>query len=384
MDTVLFKKTSLPERGIYLFILCFVFHGSALGQTSLAETITFDGIERNYIIHLPPSYNEEANLPLVFNFHGLGSNALQQEFYSDMNRVADEKEFIVCYPNGVDGIWNVGFGGDQDDVGFVLALIDHLATNYHIDLTRVFSCGMSNGGYFSYRLACEATDRIAAIASVTGSIVPNRLAQCIPGRPIPIMQIHGTQDGTVPYDGFAFGISQEALITFWKESNNCSTLPDTTEIPDIVIEDGVTGIRIDYTDCEGISQIAFYRLEGGGHTWPGSPLIIGPTSLDFSASEVIWDFFKQFSLDGISTSTETADNTEELTLYPIPAENFAFLEFTGKIQDISVFDISGNKVINLHGDMGNRHRLDISGLSKGLYFVHINNSGYLIRKIIKL
>ena len=162
-----------------------------------------DGVLRDYNFRVPSGYDGSTALPLVINMHGYTSNASQQEFYSNMTPIAEEQNFFVVYPNGIGNAWNVGFPGvpfvnGVDDVGFINALIDTLTNNYLVDLTRVYSTGMSNGGYMSYRLACELNDRITAIASVTGSMNDSMRYHCYNPQSIPVLEIHGTDDPTVP------------------------------------------------------------------------------------------------------------------------------------------------------------------------------------------
>ena len=191
----------------FILLIAIQFSVVAFGQQDISGTIMHDGLERTYYLHLPTNYVEGTPLPLVFNLHGFSSNALEQGLYSNMNPTADANDFLVCYPEGTsDGnnqFWNVGWNPTVtvDDVGFINALIDEFDANYSIDLTRVYSCGMSNGGFMSYKLACDLGERFAAVASVTGGMSHNQSNTCNPVRKIPTMQIHGTADPTVAYEG---------------------------------------------------------------------------------------------------------------------------------------------------------------------------------------
>ncbi|RMF00022.1 MAG: hypothetical protein D6772_06880, partial [Bacteroidetes bacterium] len=163
-----------------LYLFCFLIAAlgvpdAAYSQERIIGRITHDGLEREYRLYVPAAYDGQSPWPLVFNFHGFTSNAAQQEIYSNMNTVADTAHFLVCYPEGIGNAWNVGwsFGSTADDVGFVDALIDSLSLAYELDAGRIYACGMSNGGFMSYRLACERSNRFAAIASVTGSMTRN-------------------------------------------------------------------------------------------------------------------------------------------------------------------------------------------------------------------
>ena len=147
-----------------------------IGTLEFFET-TVDGFDREYYLFVPPSYDGSSAVPLVLNLHGSGSSAPEQVAYSKMNLVADTAGFLVAIPEAVDSFWSSGFSfvppTAPDDVNFLLTMIDEISANYAVDADRVYSTGMSNGGFMSYRLACEATDRFAAIASVTGSMADN-------------------------------------------------------------------------------------------------------------------------------------------------------------------------------------------------------------------
>ncbi|HPI09028.1 MAG TPA: PHB depolymerase family esterase, partial [Saprospiraceae bacterium] len=173
-------------------------------QTTLTGTIQSGGLTREYRLYKPAVYNGSTAVPLVINMHGYSSNNLEQEFYGDFRGIADTANFLIVHPNGTldnqgQRFWNAfGTGSNVDDVGFISDLIDTLSAAYNIDPQRIYATGMSNGGFMSYSLACELNERIAAIASVTGSMAPIKLASCNPQRPVPVMEIHGTADGVVP------------------------------------------------------------------------------------------------------------------------------------------------------------------------------------------
>ncbi len=350
------------------FVLFFsLFAAVMLTAQSDRYTINVDGVERSYLLHLPTDYVEGDVIPLVFNFHGFGSNAVQQEFYSGMNFISDAEYFAVCYPEGIDNAWNVGWSinSDSDDVGFVEAMIDQISENYSINQAKVYSCGMSNGGFFSYRLACELSDKIAAIASVTGAMLPANITSCEPSRNVPVMQIHGTDDATVFYNGTPFiSAPIEDVVGFWVDENACSAAGDTTIIDDINPNDGSTAIRIDYSDCADDASVAFYKIQDGAHTWPGAAIDIGVTNRDFSASEEIWNFFAPYQLP---SSTSTADiKTDPLVIAPNPAD--VYIEVQSGTPSIEAFNI-----INMQGqiirsfDSNEKH--DIQDLESGIYFI---------------
>ncbi len=359
-------------RLLPLFLLLFSAFTILPAQT-VTEFIDYDGISRSYRLHLPTGYVDGMKLPLVFNLHGLGSNASEQEFYSQMNTVADTAMFIVCYANGVNSQWNVGwsFNQDTDDVGFINALIDTLKANYNINLNRVYSCGMSNGGFMSYTLACELTDRIAAIASVTGSMAPGVPEQCNPTRQIPVMQVHGTADPTVPFNGTATtNIPIEELVSFWRDINTCGAPADTTEVPNISVNDNCTAERLDYTDCgEGIDMV-FYKIFGGEHTWPGAPINIGVTNQDFNASVEIWRFFSRYELDVESAIGDPVQSTTPVVVAPNPfQESLNLILPAGGLQALNVFDFSGKQLFATKNINTRSYHIDSRNWPAGVYLV---------------
>ena len=195
--------------------------------------------------------------------------------------------------------WNVGWGASTvDDVGFTAALIDSLSVNYNIDDNRIYSTGMSNGGFMSYHLACNLSDRIAAIASVTGSMSSFTYSTCNPSHPIPIMEIHGTADLVVVYS------SIPNVLDYWIDYNNCNIQGSWISMPDINIMDGSTVEHWVWNmGLNGVS-VEQYKIINGAHTWPGTIFTSAGTNYDIDASTEIWKFFSKYDINGlIGTNT---------------------------------------------------------------------------------
>ncbi|KAF0195712.1 MAG: hypothetical protein FD166_2885, partial [Bacteroidetes bacterium] len=193
------------KKILLIIIICTFISGDTNSQVT--GNFVFDGITRSWIVYLPAGFNAEESLPLMIALHGYTQNGQEIMQFSDFNTIADTGRFVVVYPNGVDNAWNVGFSGGStaDDVGFLSALIDTLHQQYNIDYERVYATGLSNGGFMSYRLACELGNRIAAIAPVAGTMTDESLLACAPQRMMPVLHIHGTADLIVNYNG-GFGI----------------------------------------------------------------------------------------------------------------------------------------------------------------------------------
>ncbi|HOY08132.1 MAG TPA: PHB depolymerase family esterase, partial [Saprospiraceae bacterium] len=319
-------------------------------QTTLTGTIQSGGLTREYRLYKPAVYNGSTAVPLVINMHGYSSNNLEQEFYGDFRGIADTANFLIVHPNGTldnqgQRFWNAfGTGSNVDDVGFISDLIDTLSAAYNIDPQRIYATGMSNGGFMSYSLACELNERIAAIASVTGSMAPIKLASCNPQRPVPVMEIHGTADGVVPYTGQQLTmVAIPDLVSAWAAFNNCNPTPVVTSVPNTNTGDGCTAERFVYSGGDAGSTVEHYKIIGGGHTWPGAAFIIGVTNQDFKASQEIWRFFSKYDLNGSTTGVTTPSSAGDWTATPNPAGDFLLLQSAAQqpVQRIQVWDAAG-------------------------------------------
>lgn len=276
-------------------------------QQTLTQSITHDGLQRDYILYVPATYTGDEAVPLVLNFHGYTSNAKEQMGYGDFRPIADTAGFIIVHPQGtlLDGKthWNVGgwtLASKIDDVGFTAALIDSLSASYNINQNRIYATGMSNGGYMSFLLACQLSNKIAAIASVTGSMTIQTYDACDPQHPTPVMQVHGTKDGTVPYEGNPFWTkSIDDVMTYWISYNHCKKTPAATQLPDVNTSDGSTVEHLIYEKGDQHATSEHYKVTGGNHKWPllkgGGP----GTNHDFNATLEIWRFFLRYDLKGL-------------------------------------------------------------------------------------
>lgn len=278
----------------------------AAGTTSTAS-VNVDGKPRTFRVHVPPGYTKDKPLPVVIVLHGGGGSGEQIELESSkMNPIADREGFIAVYPNGSGLIktWNAGFccgkaaEDDVDDVAFIGALLDDLQAKTCTDERRVFATGMSNGAMLSHRLACEMSDRVAAIAPVAATIA---VQSCQPTSKVAVMQIQGTSDGHVPWNGgkgcspaSVDFTSVPATMQGWRTRNGCADA--TTSY----FQQG-DGTCVAYQGCA--SPVVLCSIEGGGHSWPGGEPkpndggVIdcpadGHQSTSFIASEAIWTFFK--------------------------------------------------------------------------------------------
>jgi len=268
-------------------------------------TFIHNDIERYYLIYTPEAIEENSSIPLLFSLHGYGGSAIRNIEYSNYRSIADENSFIVIFPQGApytsqltssSSHWNSGgwtVGSNVDDVGFIETLIDLTIGKYNIDQNRVYSTGMSNGGFMSYHLACNLGSRIAAIASVTGSMTIQTYDDCSPSHPTPVLQIHGAQDKTVPFDGNpALGMkSIPDAMSYWASYNSCDIQP-VTAISDFFNEG--YSIQYDYYEnCLNNVSVELVLHSSMGHAWPTLD------SHSISASENIWEFLSKYDINGL-------------------------------------------------------------------------------------
>jgi polyhydroxybutyrate depolymerase len=297
------------RKYIFIYLFLFILLGCSNQEDELEQIVpttwtqkefqtNYDGINRKYIIYKPKSYSE--NSPLVFILHGFGSNNKTILNYSQMNSIADQNGFMVCYPQGTvlptgQTHWNANLQmSTVKDIDFLSFLALKIQEEYKTSLDNVFTAGMSNGGFMSYTLGCEKSDVFKAVASITGTMSGSDWNNCSPAYKIPILQMSGTSDTTVPWDGtmntaYGWGGAPHILevMEFWSDLNAC-VQDEVINFPDIDTSDYST---VSLTKKKGGSynnEVWFYRVDGGGHDWPGA---FG--NKDINASDEIWKFFKQ-------------------------------------------------------------------------------------------
>ena len=288
---------------------------SAQSGGAVEQSVTVDGISRKYLVFAPKGF--EKPLPVVLAFHGGGSKARQMERYTRFNDLAAKEGLLVVYPEAVEGNWNDGRGIEGvraqqeniDDVKFVRTILDRMSKEHKIDRSRVFCTGISNGAFMSHRLAAEASDLITAIAPVVGGMAPSMAKKFQPDYPVSILIIQGDADPLVPIRGGMVGFSRgrkrghviptEETISLYVRRNGNQVEPTVTT-SDRDEKDGTSVEIRRYPDGPGGVKTRVYIVRNGGHTWAGRPLylpemLIGKASQEFSATEVIWEFFKSCS-----------------------------------------------------------------------------------------
>lgn len=276
-----------------------------------SETTIVDGLERTYVLNLPPNYYEGNDFSLVIALHGGAGSAEQFESTSKLTEKANSSNFIVIYPEGIQrtGLlklqtWNAGaccgsaVENNVDDVKFISLLIDELVSKYNINSKKIYATGHSNGGMMAYRLACELSNKIAAIAPNGCTMVT---ATCNPVRPVPILHMHSELDTAIPYQGGlgsgvgTSGIELDAIETVldsWSSKNTCAN-----EAEVLVENSDYTHTR--WTNCSDNVSLEYYLTKDGGHGWPGG--LPGTNNADnpsavINANDLLWEFFQQYQL----------------------------------------------------------------------------------------
>jgi len=268
------------------------------------EIINFDEKIREYYVSLPEDTSKP--FPIIINFHGFLSHAMDQQGFSQMDNYAHQNGIGVIYPEGIKRSWNVGKAilNDENDIGFVNALIDSVSLKYNIDSDRIYACGFSNGGTFSYELICGLSNKITAFGSVGGNFSINENRLCNIEREIPLIHIHGTRDRLQKYnhsDGDF--LSTIESVNYWAKYNQFD-IKVVENIDDFHKKDGTTVEKHTYSKNNSNTQVIHFKVVKGGHLWLGSPiadwltlrLFFGRNNHEINSSKEIVDFFLKYKL----------------------------------------------------------------------------------------
>lgn len=374
----------------YLLLLSFA---SQLPAQVTGATIVHAGQVRQYDLHLPPIWAPGEKLPLVFNLHYEAGDAQAQDALAEFSPIADTAGFILCHPQGLGNDWNAGFGNPYstgpDDVGFISALIDSINAVYNIDLRRVYVAGMGRGGFMALRLACELDDRVAAVASVGGSMADSALFYCSNVRPTPVMLVNGTADSVVNYFAGAPGLwpDIDSLVDFWIGRNACAVPAAFQALPDVVNE-GSTINAYQYT-CGAQSELLLYQVNNGGHAWPGSAVALpngGLINRDVNGSEEVWKFFLRFRLpDSLVGAPEATVLEESWEAWPNPVADRLELRTDFVVLELALVDAQGRLVHSEAWRRGQRlGAVEMAGLAPGVYGLVLRTErGIVVKRILK-
>ena len=291
---------------LFSFILC--------AQQQIDRTLFYDGQEREYLVYVPASYDATNEFPVLLNFHGGSGYAEDFIYTNDMRPIADTANFIAVYPQGAidpEGgttSWIHKAPTDHDDIFFIEAIIEDLNQDYLIDQDRVYACGYSEGGIFSYELGCRLNHKIAAFVAVSGSMLADYYrndiydwGECTPIHPTAMMLIPGTNDDNPHsnYDGYTYYdlplyMSVDEITYYWSSYNNTDANPIVSELPNINTSDGSSVERYSWLNGDECVAVEELKIINGGHDWPGS---FG--NMDINASQEIWNFVSQYDINGL-------------------------------------------------------------------------------------
>jgi len=266
--------------------------GSSEGAGRSEHSSSSGGVTRRWLLYLPRAASAGAALPLVFNLHGSGGTPEDQLSLSGLEALAESEGFVMVAPEGVDRTWNVPVDAAKaDDVRFVAELIDQVSALTSVDRLRVYATGFSGGGRMVSQLACDLSERIAAVAAIGGIRFPG---PCSDARPMPILAFHGTADDTNPYAGGGrpyWGTGVEPAVAGWAEHNRCPTRSERPLAP--------STLAISYGGAGCGAELVLVRLDGFGHSWPdriGAALAGGDDTAETTANQTLWSFFQRHPL----------------------------------------------------------------------------------------
>jgi polyhydroxybutyrate depolymerase len=252
------------------------------GDDAPTEAPATIGGDRPSAVFVPADWATRTDWPLIILLHGYGASGSVQDVYFGLSRRVSSAGFVLLTPDGTvsatgQRFWNATdfccdfFNTGVDDVGYLTGLIDEAVATLRVDPRRVYLVGHSNGGFMAYRMACDRADRIAGIASLAGSL-PSNPDDCQPSRPVSVLDIHGTADVTVLYDGAASTDllggypGAEAVVAWWQGADGCSGDPESPPDADYdtAVADGETERRI-WSDCSKGSEVLQWKMQGSGH-----------------------------------------------------------------------------------------------------------------------
>jgi polyhydroxybutyrate depolymerase len=380
------------KQKIRLSIISAIISVSSFAQTNIIDSLVHQTYQRKYTVHTPTGFTNTTPVSLVLMLHGGGGTMANAQGFTNLNSVSNTNGFLVVYPQGYGIIISGGFSWADgrgtsadiagiDDLGFINKLLDTLIANYTIDTNKIYICGFSNGGFMTQRFACQLNQRYAAMASL-GSIMDTTLfASCNPTRPIPMLFMLGTSDPFVPCNGgpmIGSGsvtpiVGMDTLLNFWKTNNNCLASISPINLPDIDPTDTSTVTVFSFTNCSCNSDILFYRINGGGHTWPGVEIpsyeiVAGQTNEDIQASVELWNFFKAHTLCNTTVGINERSIRPLIKIYPNPAKTELTLGIPQNDKnEVLISNLFGQVVVRTQ----NQNRIDISNLTSGIYIVTI-------------
>ena len=372
MDIYRIKITLVTTKRMLSLLLFTTSLSVSYAQGYMSKTIQHNGLTRAYSMYVPASYDGTTNFPLLFNFHGGNDVVANWQAAADMRPIADTANFILVYPqarpdpsDGNSLNWLPKTPGTFDDVTFINMLIDTIASAYQIDQNRIYACGYSLGGEFSYELACKLNSRIAAIGAVARTMQENPSTYCTPVHPTGVLTILGTNDFISPYAGFpGYYLSAAATHSYWAAQNLCNpTATMSTVSPSVE--------RYTWATAAGCAYVEELKVLGGGHDWPGS---FG--NMTINASAEIWQFVSRYDRNGLigcaSISIHENDGQPEMyKAFPNPFKQELTIALkAAKETEFKLYTVLGALV--RRGKLNARiNTIDLSALPPNVYLLRI-------------
>lgn len=364
------------HKKLLLAIFALLIFHTALMADWVDKSFEFEGHHRQYRIYFPEGYSESKSYSLVLGLHGLWGNMYGfPNDVSDFHKIADTADIIIVYPQGLDNPPPLGTGWNSsagmlglypseniNDVGFINAVTDSMQANYPIIKEQTYLFGFSNGGFMAQKIACEANERYAAIASIAGTL-GNKINYCNPERKVPIIHFHGTFDVNVSYFNPPMGRSVSALMGLWSKNYNC-TGREIIKVPDIAA-DGYTIEHHVYKDCD--ERLEHFKVYNAFH------ILLNKGFNDISYPEEMWRFFRYQKDTSVATNINL-HRQNQIKVYPVPTSDILNIELPSvenqKNITVNILDYTGRQIAILPA-IGNRTlRFDCSQLPNGIYLVN--------------
>jgi polyhydroxybutyrate depolymerase len=361
-----------------LALMIAAFFGYAAAQQT-NETITIGTVQRSYIKYLPAGLNASEDVSLIFVLHGLGDNNANMAS-AGFNYLADTARVIVIYPQGLTNnwgqtSWNNGtlLSSAADDIGFIGSVMDEMMNDYNVNPSRVYCTGFSMGSIMSYHLACTMNDRLAAIGCMSGTMSTSDIQSCEPAYATPVIHLHGTADGTVPYNSNplpSLSLVPET-VAFWQDVHGCDTSADSTRAANTA-NDGITCDRFVYDNCTPDGSLELWRLNGADHVYLYQPVN------DITEMFVVWRFLRKWQHPSPAAAGLNEQTIGKLSVAPNPSNGL--FSVTAKAGgSCTITSLNGKEIGRLQLEPG-VNDLDLANQPSGVYFLRSDGSVYKLVK----
>lgn len=356
----------------------FVFSVFAVFAQLTDETISINGVTRSYKLYIPAGFNAQTENPdMIIIMHGLGGTNADM-VGAGFNFIADTARVIAVYPQALNNSWGMAawnngtmLGSTADDLGFMNELINKGLNDYNVNPARVYATGFSMGSIMSHHMACAMNNRIAAIGAMAGTMPTSDISSCVPVYKTPVIHLHGTADGTVPYDGSALPSLSlvPQTIDFWRGVHGCDASADSTRLPDTAT-DAITIDRFVYDNCNPAASLELWRFNGADHVYLYQPVN------DITEMIEVWLFLRKWSHSNPTTLGLENKELSAVKISPNPSTGLVHIttEYSGKIQ---VVDLKGTVVFEQQTQPGGSV-LNLDALNKGVYILQLGEQTFKV------